>query len=238
MRIWDIDPGFLNDKSLLGEHVELHAIVSVIINGRLGYAHHPETLRWRNFLPALTIRHGMLAGEMKFRGFFHRSPLPPPCQPVYWPELYLEPPCDQYRLLKQKYVGKTPGRIPLPTTVHELWANHKYSVMARSPEDYWKIGPQIAEGTFDFSLLANLLPAFLRSAPQGNRLRNTAEHLWGYVAEFASSRIAVTDTLELLHIIQKLAVQHNVQYIVHSTALVELQTWVELQESGLAKLPT
>jgi len=26
MRIWDIDPGFLNAQSLLGEHRELHGI--------------------------------------------------------------------------------------------------------------------------------------------------------------------------------------------------------------------
>ena len=29
MRIWDIDPGFLNDKSLLGEHRELHGLMSI-----------------------------------------------------------------------------------------------------------------------------------------------------------------------------------------------------------------
>jgi len=38
MRIWDINPGQLNDKSLLGEHRELHGIVSILVNNKSGYA--------------------------------------------------------------------------------------------------------------------------------------------------------------------------------------------------------
>ncbi|MDD4764978.1 MAG: pyrimidine dimer DNA glycosylase/endonuclease V, partial [Atribacterota bacterium] len=28
MRVWDVHPGYLSDKSLLGEHVEIHALFS------------------------------------------------------------------------------------------------------------------------------------------------------------------------------------------------------------------
>lgn len=44
MRVWDIDPGYLNDKSLLGEHREIHAVHVILTQGKKGYARHPETL--------------------------------------------------------------------------------------------------------------------------------------------------------------------------------------------------
>jgi len=46
MRVWDINPGYLNRQSLLGEHRELHGIISIIVNKKKGYANHPETVRW------------------------------------------------------------------------------------------------------------------------------------------------------------------------------------------------
>jgi hypothetical protein len=48
MRIWDIDPGYLNRQSLLGEQREPHGIVSLIVNGKKGYSRNPETRRWLN----------------------------------------------------------------------------------------------------------------------------------------------------------------------------------------------
>jgi len=53
----------------------LHAIWSVIVNGKKGYAHHPETLRWKGKLKALYGRHEALVVEMSTRGYQHRSPL-------------------------------------------------------------------------------------------------------------------------------------------------------------------
>ncbi len=75
MRIWDIYPKKLCRNHLLGEHRELHAIWSVIVNGKKGYAHHPETLRWKGKLKALYGRHEALVVEMRNRGYQHRSPL-------------------------------------------------------------------------------------------------------------------------------------------------------------------
>ena len=76
MRIWDISPKRLCRNHLLGEHRELHAIWSVLVNGKKGYARHPETLRWRGKLRALFGRHDALVQEMAVRGYQHRSPLP------------------------------------------------------------------------------------------------------------------------------------------------------------------
>ena len=53
----------------------MHAIWSVIVNGKKGYSHHPETLRWKGKLKALYGRHDALVIEMSNRGYRHRSPL-------------------------------------------------------------------------------------------------------------------------------------------------------------------
>jgi hypothetical protein len=62
---------------LLGEHRELHGLWRILTENRQGYAHHPETRRWRGKLAALYQRHEALAGEMSRRGYRHASPLDP-----------------------------------------------------------------------------------------------------------------------------------------------------------------
>ncbi|MBU2102120.1 MAG: pyrimidine dimer DNA glycosylase/endonuclease V [Candidatus Omnitrophota bacterium] len=75
MRIWDIDPGKLCRSHLLGEHRELHAIWTILTEGKKGYSRHPETLRWNNKLKALYRRHAKLVAEMQKRSFLHKSEL-------------------------------------------------------------------------------------------------------------------------------------------------------------------
>ncbi|TKB80919.1 MAG: pyrimidine dimer DNA glycosylase [Nitrospira sp.] len=76
MRIGDISPRSLCRNHLLGKHRELHAIWSVLVNGKKGYARHPETLRWKGKLKALYGRHEKLVEEMGHRGYRHQSPFP------------------------------------------------------------------------------------------------------------------------------------------------------------------
>jgi hypothetical protein len=75
LRVWDVDVRALCDRHLLGEHRELHAIWSILTTGRVGYASHPETVRWRGRLAALYTRHDEEVAEMGRRGFRHASPL-------------------------------------------------------------------------------------------------------------------------------------------------------------------
>lgn len=75
MRIWDISPKNLCRQHLLGEHRELHAIWTILIENKKGYSRHPETLRWKGKLKALYLRHEKLVQEMKKRGYNHLSPL-------------------------------------------------------------------------------------------------------------------------------------------------------------------
>ena len=75
MRIWDIPAEKLCRNHLLGEHRELHAIWSILLHNKKGYAHHPETIRWKGKLKALYFRHEQLVNEMKQRGYHHHSSL-------------------------------------------------------------------------------------------------------------------------------------------------------------------
>jgi len=75
MRIWDIEPEKLCRIHLLGEHRELHAIWTILTQGKKGYRNHPETKRWVGKLRALYKRHEELKKEMTHRGYSHNSNL-------------------------------------------------------------------------------------------------------------------------------------------------------------------
>ena len=75
LRIWDLPPDVLCRQHLLGGHRELHAVWSILTNGKAGYSHHPETLRWKGKLAALYLRHEVLVEEMVRREYLHKTPL-------------------------------------------------------------------------------------------------------------------------------------------------------------------
>ena len=75
MRVWDISPYKLCRNHLLGEHSEIHAIWLILTKNKEGFAHHPETIRWKGKLKALYFRHEKIVQEMKKRGFNYKSPL-------------------------------------------------------------------------------------------------------------------------------------------------------------------
>ena len=75
MRIWDLEPEKLCRQHLLGEHRELHALWTILTEGKQGYFRHPETLRWKRKLKALYNRHQAQVNEMTARGYNHHSPL-------------------------------------------------------------------------------------------------------------------------------------------------------------------
>ena len=103
MRIWDIPPNKLCRNHLLGEHRELHAIWSVLTNGKKGYARHPETLRWKGKLKALFYRHEALTQEMGVRGFRHFSPLAEKqATGQRRQRMYVDSPRQQIVMLKKK----------------------------------------------------------------------------------------------------------------------------------------
>ena len=230
MRIWDINPGYLNRQSLLGEHRELHGIVSIITQKKKGYANHPETLRWSGFGWALKQRHRLLAGEMTLRGYTDRSPVLTRSRKNRWPGVYIDTPLQQFKILASKYRNKDQGRIPLPDSAQALWRQHKYSVMARNPELYKTIGRQVAgtKPSADYSILAGRLTEILRSRLSEGGIRNALQHMWGHVRGEAGTGRSVTSgsLLKLLKTIQQRAQDVQEPYLLQSTALGELNAWI------------
>ncbi|MFA6531040.1 MAG: pyrimidine dimer DNA glycosylase/endonuclease V [Candidatus Micrarchaeia archaeon] len=103
MRIWDISPSKLCRNHLLGEHRELHAIWSILVNGKMGYSKHPETLRWKGKLAALYVRHEKLVREMAERNYHHHSPLDKKfARGVRVQNVFVDSPSSQRSILKRK----------------------------------------------------------------------------------------------------------------------------------------
>ena len=231
MRVWDVNPGYLNRQSLLGEHRELHAIVSIIKNNKKGYSRHPETLRWMGFVWALGQRHRLLAAEMNLRGYVDRTPVLVKTQRPKWPEVFVDSPATQLSILAGKYKNIEKGRIPLPQNVQQLWAQHKYSVMARDVTEYKRVGRWIASRKTRSGIndLYPELVSLLRCPPSKGNMRNAVQHMWGYVSQYAShagKAIEEMTTTSLLKEIQHLAFSNDVIYLKESTALSELQAWI------------
>jgi hypothetical protein len=232
MRIWDLPAGYLNRQSLLGEHRELHGIYSILTNGKAGYARHPETMRWANALSGLALRHRQLVAEMQLRGYVDRTPLRCTPSKAKWPSSFVTDPAEQVVLLRQKYVGRENGRIPLPANAQDLWAQHKYAVMARSPETYRSIGRAVARmrrGAPIAGLALDLI-GILRHAPGNGRLANAVEHMWGHVRSRATAddlAAAKTSPAALLACTQRLALRHRERFLLSSVALSELAVFVD-----------
>lgn len=105
MRSWHPIPPFCLDKArLLGEHREIHCIFTVLTQNKTGYSRHPETLRWRNHLPALAERHRLIVKEMVRRGWAGHKSSMDVNGAIEWPGL-IEPLEDMRASLASKQRG-------------------------------------------------------------------------------------------------------------------------------------
>jgi hypothetical protein len=106
MRIWDIPPDKLCRVHLLAEHRELHGLWSILTQDKAGYAHHPETRRWRGKEKALYLRHEALVEEMLRRGYSHKTPLDSTLAIGSDTQTdYVNTPQEQVRILNDKACG-------------------------------------------------------------------------------------------------------------------------------------
>lgn len=230
MRIWDVHPGYLNRQSLLGEHRELHGLVSILVNGKKGYSKHPETLRWVGHGWAIKQRHKELVCEMSLRGYQDKTPVNTRSNKGIWPSVYIDEPHVQFKLLKEKYKNKEEGRIPLPKNEQELWSHHKYSVLARDQAKYKAIGHEVSRKEISFEQLSRELVETLRLQPRVGGIRNALQHMWGYVSEVPNENHAGNveswSLTKLLAITQENTKISNDPYITHSTALSDLMVWL------------
>ena len=227
MRVWDLNPGYLDRQRLLGEHVEIHAAYSILKNGFDGYSAHPEVIRWKGRLAALWLRHALVAAEMDIRGYNHNSPLPDPEGKAVWPEVYVTPPHKQIMLLAEKFGGLHGGRIPLPANPYQLWAQYKYSVMARDVDLYRSIGKAVAARKEPMIRLVEKLVETMRQKPSPGMAQNALSHMWSHVKRFSSLDRQPENPAVLLENVIILAMAHDVDYIKHSTALSDLRIWID-----------
>ncbi len=187
-------------------------------------------MRWVGYGWALKQRHQQLAAEMSLRGFSEESPLEDSSSNEgIWPDIYIDEPSGQFQLLAIKYQNKEQGRIPLPKNIQQLWSHHKYSALARSVGLYKEIGKNVAGNDVDFAALAKTLAEMLRKAPSIGGLRNTLQHMWGYVSGDpieSKGNIGSWSLSQLLHEIQVRTIKSNNLYLTSSTALSELMTWI------------
>jgi hypothetical protein len=151
--------------------------------------------------------------------------------PEGWPAAFVTPPAEQVLLLARKQAGGPGGRIPLPRSAIDLWAHHKYSVMARDPAAYREIGRRLARRLPEdaFVPLIEELVAFLRVPPSAGRILNAIEHMWGHVSRHASPEEAAAaltgGAAALLATTQSLATRHGERFLLASTALSDLAAW-------------
>ena len=227
MRIWDVPAGYLNRQSLLGEHRELHGLYSILVNGKTGYSRHPETRRWVGRLSGLARRHALLVAEMRIRQYSDRSPVVERRRAVRWPDIFVTAPAEQYDLLRAKYRDREGGRIPLPIGAHELWAQHKYSVLARDQSAYRSLGRRVSRMRRGAGLspLAEELVDILRLRPRTGDLVNAVGHMWGHVSRAATPAEraeAHRSAAGLIWVTYDLALRLRAPYLMTSTALGEM----------------
>ena len=222
MRIWDVHPGYLDRQRLLGEHRELHGVVSIVHKGLSGYARHPETRRWLGCGWALRHRHRLLAREMGYR---ERTSLRLRSSPGHWPSTFVDAPAEQFALLAAKYGEESAGRIPLPRTSHELWSHHKYSVLARDQAAYRALGRRVGtlRGREGFEELALELTNWLRTPPTAGNLLNTLQHMAGHLDTPIDPKC--TTTAGRMKALERQAAVERQPYLVTQTALTELSAW-------------
>jgi hypothetical protein len=228
MRVWDINPGYLNRQSLLGEHLEIHALVSIIENGKRGFAHHPETLRWKRHLGALKLRHELVVEEMALRGYRHHSPVGG-AGSVLWPETFVDTPGAQFAILSRKYEQREPGRILLPPTVQQLWAQHRYSILARDAELVQEVEQRLTEPERlpTLAQLAARLVPVLRRRPSHGQLWQALQHMWNEIGRAGLATAGgSSDPSTLLETIREITVRDQVTALLESTALSDLALWI------------
>lgn len=231
MRIWDIDPGYLNTELLHSEHRILHETVAILTARKPGTINSLETSRWYGFGWALRQRHRLLVAEMNLRGYADITPVLTRSGKESWPALERDEPIAQLQMLGDLYLEQEPGRVPLPANARQLWAQHKYSVLARSRPTYRRIGKRVAgyRRNDDFADLAFQLTQVMRKPPTEGGIRNALEQMLGHLSgdgDAGVSGMLMQNPAKLLREIQHRAIEQREASLMESTALGELQAWM------------
>jgi len=239
MRVWDLYPGYLSRGNLLGQHAEIHALLSVISGDKKGYGSHPETLRWKEHLLKLKLKHDLTVKEMRLRGYRHASP----CEDLDFRSsalqhskekiCYVDHPAEQLEILREKYRQRSSsGRIPLPLRGSEFWAHHKYSIMARGYEFYKDIQDYLKSKKDlpvrqETDLIERIL-TILEEPVTTRAMRNVVHHLWGYFKDVATPEEKESylhhqqeEMPALLDQFYAMSQKYQREYLLHSTVFAD-----------------
>ena len=215
--LYEIDPGYLSGTALHQQYTLLsdwlHDPQKAHCDNRLHY--------WLNYRTALTTLLNLVTSEIALRSTqdpqFHISE-----GKLNWPQRFEMHPSEQLLELPEE---NTTARIHKPRNEQSLWAQHKYSIMARDQQLYLKLGPAIARKEVEFPQLIEELSYCKRLAPSTSNLRNSIWHMWGYVSQWSDISPGTSELYPLMKEIQKLAFKHQVEYLLNSTALGDLAYW-------------
>jgi len=231
-QVLDIHPGYFGRQHLVDEYRLLGSALAAGSAQKPGERANPSMRRWQEYSWAAYRRFLWIRAEIDFRGITLSTPaldVQDPKRKYAWPNP-ISSPAKQFGLINEGQIEDGTGRIPLPRNSQQLWAQHKYSVMARDANHYRSLGPRVARLRTDkeFMNLAEELTGLLRLQPSEGGLRNALQHMWGHVSGTNKSNPGVNDW-SLVRVIKEIkcqALTQDEKYLLHSTALTELQTWL------------
>ncbi len=221
----DLSPGFFDDE-LLGEQMRRISVFLDNKSQRGAIAAPSLPKHWQGYEDALTVRINELMAEMQLRRIPTPDWMPLTDESIVWPVLPENSLREQYQVLAERAEKGKLGRIRLPRSPHELWASFKYSTLARNHKAYLQFGKQVAARTIEFDSLLVQLTAVCRVKPAVGCLRNSLQHMWGYVSRHSSADPNRATLAELLAEVQRQAVDHQDTYLLNSTSLSELAAWL------------
>jgi len=230
--VLDIHPGYLGNQELIKETNLLLSLLSEAPFSKGGRAEDYCQLRRAEHKRGACERYLWLLAELKFRGVKQEFPEPlfyETGQQTTLPES-VNTPAEQFEFRKKTPTLENDFRIPLPKNHQQLWAQHKYSILARDERFYRALGPKVArmKTSAEFSSLANQLTFILRSRPDMGGIRNALQHMWGYVSDGTGPKPGISgwSLQKLNQEIQARVASIGEKYLLHSTALTELEIWL------------
>ncbi|MEX0605108.1 MAG: hypothetical protein WD623_03015 [Marinobacter sp.] len=221
--VFDVDAGLLDDELLAGQ--------MRLVSGLLNADRTPQTdsrapVAWQGHEDALALKLNQLMEEMRLRGQGVPGNVPVTDEAILWPTLNAGALAAQLDYLVARVAQDQRGRIRLPKNDHELWATYKYSVLARNTKAYTVFGQRVAARAIAVDHLWLSMVSASRVAPAKGGLKNSYQHMWGYVSGHSKLSPQTEDLASLAFDIQTLAVNHQVSYLMNSTALGELRAWL------------
>ena len=121
-------------------------------------------------------------------------------------------------------------RIPPPQNIQILWAQYKYSILARDNEFYKKTGSRLAgkKGLEGFESLLNELIDIVFLKPDKGGLFNGILHMWGYLPQPLKREFekpCIENMVYSMKIICDFAMSGGSSYLKDSTALPDFLYW-------------